>query len=398
MHILLVPSWYPSTASPINGVFFREQALALKRAGHKVGVIAPALYSLKTLFEGPIKSRCNPSMEDDNGIQTYRHCGWRWFPLVGRANAELWVRAGVQLYKQYVQHHGQPDVIHAHAALYGGVLAARLKKELGVPTVLTEHFTGFARGIVKTYQHRLAKTAFASANYRIAVSPQFGELLESIYGHDFRPWNYVPNLLDHLFVDDPLDVSERLPRDSFRFFNVALLSEKKGHRDLLEAFSRAFQGDSKIRLTIGGDGDIKQSLIELARDLGIGEQVDFLGILDRGSVRVEMLRSNAFVLPSHYETFGVVAIEALSCGLPVIATRCGGPESIVTKEDGVLVPTQDPEMLAAAMVDMRDNASGFDRGKIRQRCISRFGESRIINQLESVYAAVTSKMPNPHKH
>ena len=145
MHILLIPSWYPTSDSPISGVFFREQALGLKRAGHQVGVIAPTLYSLTTLTHGSIHDRRGPAVQDDNGVWTYRSCGWRWLPLVGRANAELWVRAGARLYNRYVASHGKPDILHAHSSLFGGVLAARLKNALKIPTVLTEHFSGSAR-------------------------------------------------------------------------------------------------------------------------------------------------------------------------------------------------------------------------------------------------------------
>ncbi|HID29995.1 MAG TPA: glycosyltransferase, partial [Desulfobacterales bacterium] len=100
---------------------------------------------------------------------------------------------------------------------------------------------------------------------------------------------------------------------------------------------------------------------------------------------------NSFVLSSHYETFGIVVIEALACSLPVIATRCGGPESIVTESDGLLVPLKDPETLAKAMIQMRNTTSQFDRKQIRDRCILRFGEENIIRQIEAKYDAVVSR-------
>lgn len=394
MHILLTPSWYPTPDSPINGAFFREQALALKKAGHTVGVIAPQLYSLTTLRESRLRSRCGPLAQDDEGVLTYRRCGWRWFPRLGRANASLWIRAGLKLYKRYAQTHGHPDIIHAHSALNGGILAARLKNDLGIPTVITEHVSCLALKSTNPYRHKLARAAFAEANYRIAVSPRFGELLESEFCSDFRPWKYIPNLLNPIFQNASLDVCSRKNVDPFRFINIALLSENKGHRDLLEAFSLAFRGDVKTRLTIGGDGNIRQSLEARAHGLGIGGQVDFLGLLDRQSVKSELLLSHAFVLSSHFETFGVALIEALACGLPVIATRSGGPESIVTDTDGLLVAPRAPKELAIAMSNIRKNASRFDRDEIRQHCISRFGAVNVVHQLDAIYKFVKSGQEN----
>ena len=100
--------------------------------------------------------------------------------------------------------------------------------------------------------------------------------------------------------------------------------EKKGQADLLRAFAERFAGDPSVRLGIGGDGPERGRLHELAGSLAIAEQVDWLGALDRDGVRQAMCEADAFVLPSRLETFGVVVIEALACGLPVVATRSGG--------------------------------------------------------------------------
>jgi glycosyltransferase involved in cell wall biosynthesis len=105
---------------------------------------------------------------------------------------------------------------------------------------------------------------------------------------------------------------------------------------------------------------------------------------------------DAFVLSSSYETFGVVVVEALMNGKPVVATRCGGPEDIVVPgEDGLLVEKDNPEALAAAMLELRAQRDRFDAAAIRQRCIDRFGEAAFVRRHAKVYqAALSSSRPS----
>jgi glycosyltransferase involved in cell wall biosynthesis len=99
----------------------------------------------------------------------------------------------------------------------------------------------------------------------------------------------------------------------------------------------------------------------------------------------EIRRCDAFVLSSDYETFGVVLIEAASCGKPLIATMGSGPESIVTPALGILVPPRDQKSLAAAMVRMRVRISDYNAPAIRRECLDRFGEKAVVDKLVSVY-------------
>ena len=142
---------------------------------------------------------------------------------------------------------------------------------------------------------------------------------------------------------------------------------------------------------IGGEGPEKLSLKRLVKILGVEDQVSFLGKLSRVQVVEVISSSDSFVLPSHYETFGVVLIEALALGKPVIATRCGGPESIVLNSDGFLVERNNKEVLANAMKKMIDHISDYDPQEIRKSCLSRFGAPIIVKQLIALYDQVNIK-------
>ena len=115
--------------------------------------------------------------------------------------------------------------------------------------------------------------------------------------------------------------------------------------------------------------------------VGITHAVSFLGALTTDEVLDLMRQSDAFVLASRTETFGVVFIEALSQGLPVIATMCGGPQSIVTPENGILVPTENIPALTDALIEMYENRERFDHEKLRQDCLAEFSEEVIASSL-----------------
>ncbi|MEP1030801.1 MAG: glycosyltransferase, partial [Alphaproteobacteria bacterium] len=107
--------------------------------------------------------------------------------------------------------------------------------------------------------------------------------------------------------------------------------------------------------------------------------------------RRAMAAADAVVLPSFVETFGVVVIEALSQGAPVVATICGGPEGILTPDSGILVPPGDDPAMARALRDMHGRAASFDRAKLRRDCLETYGHKAVVRQLESIYARVLGK-------
>ena len=102
-----------------------------------------------------------------------------------------------------------------------------------------------------------------------------------------------------------------------------------------------------------------------------------------------MASAGAVVLASYVETFGVVVIEALSQGTPVVATISGGPEGILTPESGILIPPGDDAALMRALAEIRARAAAgeFDGQELRRGCLARYGEKAVVGELENIYAA-----------
>ncbi|MFT6155870.1 MAG: glycosyltransferase involved in cell wall biosynthesis [Neolewinella sp.] len=385
VHILIIPSWYPRYSGDIAGSFFREQAIALRKHNCKVGVIYPEIRSLKdmgSIFYG----RRGVSVEQDEGISIYRSHGINWFArtVVARSMHFLW--HGLRLYNQYVADNGTPDIIHVQSLLYAGTIATEINRKHSVPFVVTEHSSIFLHKLLSKRAISYAKKYAEAASRRFAVSSEFSNILNRVVETGGLAWSELPNMVNEVFLCREQKFVE--VRECCQFINIAAMDDNKNQKDILLAFAEISRCHPYIKLVLGGDGAKKQHLEALAVKLNIADRIRFTGLLSREQVLDEMAASDAFVLSSRHETFGVVLVEALALGKPVIATRCGGPESIVREQDGLLVAVGDVSGLTNAMNYVIDNYNNYDPVEIRSSCRDRYSESAMASRLLSVYKEV----------
>ena len=385
MHVLIIPSWYPETLEDIDGIFFRLQAQALQRSGLKIGVTAPVFRSMRGKPASVVNGGYGIRSYTEENIPTYVYKSMYFFPRLPYLDRHRWVRAGWKLFEHYVRDHGTPDIIHAHSMNHAGILAQQIHEKTGIPFVLTEHSSTYARKLIRNWQRPAMLRSAQQCSARIAVSKDFCRLLETEYGG--LDWQYIPNSLSPAFIR-PVDLANKPKNADFTFCSVAHLNYNKGFDILLPAFAEALKTHPDLKLKIGGTGLIASQLHNLAAELGLENSVEFLGGLQNDQVLDLMFRSDAFVLASRNETFGVVFIEALSQGLPVAATRCGGPQTIINENNGILVPVGDVQALAGALVSLYENRGRYDAQTLRADCLSEFGEEAVVRQITAVYKTI----------
>ena len=253
--------------------------------------------------------------------------------------------------------------------------------------VLTEHSSGFAKGVYSPWQLKLAEKAIVGSRSRIAVSPSLGELLGDQFASSKGLWKWIPNVVADRFKTPDNFTSENRP---VRFLNLALMTAKKGQFDLVKAFHSVIESGLTAELWLAGDGQIRAELEEQVADLGIADKVHFMGLIAPEKVPKLLSEIDVMVVSSHYETFGVVAAEALMAGVPVIATRCGGPECIVQEGDGLLVPPKQPLVLGLAMKQLGEELSSYNRKGIAERAKNRFSGPAVAARLTEEYEHVLS--------
>ena len=383
--IVVLPSWYP----PAGGAFFREHSRALSGNGVDVSVLAPVELGI-TDNPGAYLS-CSGHLSGENQAHFRELRQWqRRIPLVNKMNVRRWVNQAINMYQVHTKQHGHPDIIQAHSAMWAGLAAAGIKHRFGTPYVLTEHRGRFthhndhARKLIKTWHKPLLKEAFAKADHIVTVSESLQRGIMQLAPDGRTKLSVIPNMTDTGFFI-PFE-NGKPPVDPFTFICVASLEKIKGVDVLLSAFARLQEKiNHPVRLVIGGDGDQRKALEALCNRLGLDAHVEFTGKLARPELVKNLQKAHAFVLPSLFEAFGVVIIEAMACALPVIATRSGGPESIVTKQTGLLVPPKDPKSMASAMEAMINTYNNYDQGIIRKHAEKQFSREVVANRYLRLY-------------
>lgn len=384
MHILVIPSWYPDKHAPIRGIFFREQVLALQKAGHQVGVIVHERFPLRQLFDLRQWHKLWPRLiiENDAGVETYRVQEYSLMRVAPALGLTLFKRSMLNAFREYCQRQGVPQVIHAHSLLYGGYLATVVGQQRDIPIVLTEHSSVILEGKTQRYQKEMISECIDDIACPMAVGTALADALQF-----FQPDKKIQTIGNIVDADRFVPIAEPLALNPFVISSVALLVLNKRIDLLLDAFALAFKGH-QVELRIGGNGPEQNWLEKRASKLGIRNQVVFLGALTKDEVVALMQNSHVVVSSSMVETFGITLIEAMACGKPVVATRSGGPEMFVTVETGILVPTDDVEALATGLQTMRREYDTYDPEMIRRYCLKNFSEKAIVEQLEAVYQEV----------
>jgi glycosyltransferase involved in cell wall biosynthesis len=362
MRVLVLPKWYPWPDRPVFGLFCREHARAAA-LHHDVRVLAfrpermPGVYRLWEDHDEPVPTT----------RLLYRRPRLR---PAAMATQLIGMRAALARWR--------PDVIHAHV-FEAGFPAVLLARRLGVPVVITEHFTAFQRGLVRGYDLWLARYAFRHAELVTPVSEDLRAQLERVEPR--ARFRVVPNVVDPA-VFFPGDDAHRGP---LRLLNVASLDEKKRQLDLLDAVA-ALRVDAT--LDIAGEGELEAELRRRAHVLGLGERVRFLGPQSQAQVAQRMREADVFVLSSRFENLPVVLLEALASGLPIVATRVGGVPEIVDERAGVLVAPGEPVALARAIEAVAGRS--FDRLALAERARSRYGIEAVGRLWDEIYRSLGS--------
>ena len=178
MKVMIVPSWYPTEDNPINGIFFKEQSLTLKKHGFDVSVLYPEVRTVRSLNKIS-EEKHGVAVRNEDGLPTYRAVIYNFIPgRIPYSTAYYFYKTLRKLYKEAVKREGKPDIMHAHSCLWGGWAAARIAKEENIPFFVTEHSSKFVRGLLKPYEKKEIAKTLKLAKKIISVGPSLKTELE----------------------------------------------------------------------------------------------------------------------------------------------------------------------------------------------------------------------------
>jgi glycosyltransferase involved in cell wall biosynthesis len=282
------------------------------------------------------------------------------------------------------------DVIHAHFTYPDGVVAVALGRRYGVPVVISEHAPWLAwmrsRGVVRRQTLWAARHCAALA----PVSQYVGATIAAVLGDESGTVEPVtPSVDGRVFGLAP--AGSRRPG---QLLFAGAVRHVKGVDVLVEALARLRRHRPDVRLVLVGDPFFRayrrdcDVMLERARVLGVRDRIDVVGGQSQEAVARLMGESAVLVVPSRAESFSAVSIEALACGTPVVATRCGGPEEIVTPAVGCLVPIEDPTALAEGLAAVLDDPGRYDPAVLRRHALERYGTDVVEGRLATLYEHV----------
>ena len=379
MKVLIIPSWYKSKYNPMSGIFFKEQAEALAKYGHEVTVI-----NVNFLNRNDVMNGCffHKSHTIENNVSVYS---------LNVANLGLLSKIlplAIFVYKTLLFHVFNKlrsaghrfDIVHAHSFFLAGYCSAFLSQKFNIPLVCTEHSSAVPQKLLTKGEIKLLTKTVDESSKFICVS---NGLRNAVEQHTGIKENVIviPNIVSPIFK-----YSGKAEKDKTTvcFLSIGGLIERKRYAFMIDCFNAAFSNKEDVQLKIAGEGELKGELEKQIKKLKRSDII-LLGQLDRENIKREIEESDIFVLVSSNETFGVVYVEAMACGRPVIATRNGGADDIVNEDNGVLIEVDNQKQLVETFRYMYNNLQKYDGEQIAASCYTLYSEKLVVESLTKIY-------------
>ncbi|MEX0724236.1 MAG: glycosyltransferase [Gracilimonas sp.] len=376
---------FPHSSHPYDATFVKDHAKALSK-DLEVQVTVPTPYAI------PFTSRYRKNRSDLLSFKDIKARRIQYFSFPKRQFPKLIKNS---LSDNLIHHlkKTSPDLIHVHFLYPSGLAVPDLKNVLSCPIVLTIHGADFYHSITSSSLRKLMKQSLEAADFIIAVGPQLHKDI----------LNKFPQLQDklktiHNYVDTsyfrPVEKEEKkhhrkklnIDRSSFQLLCVANFRHKKGIDVLVEALS-LLDNKAEIELHLIGRLNEEPAFQKQVESKITAQKLDNIHIHGPKS-RDEILRwmqaADGFVLPSRKESFGIALIEAMACGLPVISTKSGGPEVIISDEYGKLIDTDNAQEMAVAIEEMAQDMSVNTESQ-NQYIGKHFGEKKYAEEHKKLY-------------
>jgi len=379
MNIYILANGYPTDIEPQFGCFEKDQALELQKNGHKITIL---------YIDGRFRKywrKIGISHKVDNAINIY---GIYIFPIIfieffSYRISHLFRSILLEkLFKHVLKSQDKPDIIYAHYC-YNIANAVHISKKYGIPLVGIEHWSVMNQPNLPPKAEYLGEIAYKNSDALLAVSESLATSINNRFG---RLPVVVNDMVGEDFVENAVKDSVNYSSDyRYRFIAIGSLIPRKGFDILIEAYNKSGLSDKSCEVLIIGAGPEQDNLQSLISKYNLQKHVRLIGRKNKQEIISYLNGSNAFVLSSHVETFGVVCIEAMALGVPVIATICGGPEEFINDRNGILVKKNSVDDLAQAMSYIYNNKDKYNRIAIAEECRAKFSPRVIASQLTNIF-------------
>ena len=395
MKILLLSWEYPPVVIGGLGLHVHHLATELALAGHDVVVLsrrptATDPYTHPTTDEFAEGVRVISAAEDPHDF-SFGADMMAWTLAMGHAM----IRAGLGLADW------RPDVVHAHDWLVAHPAIA-LAQSFDVPMVSTIHATeagrhsGWVSGAVSRQVHALESWLVRESDSLITCSSSMRDEISTLFGPELADISIIRNGID---TEGWPFAARRRHRGPAELLYFGRLEYEKGVHDAIAALPRIRRSYPGTTLTIAGEGTQLEFLKEQARKHRVLKATNFVGLVDHSQLLSLLHRADAAVLPSLYEPFGIVALEAAAAGTPLVTSTAGGlGEAVIDGETGLSFPPNDVAALAEAVGAVLGGPTAAQRRAeaARERITTGFAWQGVAADTSQVYLAAKRAERRPH--
>ncbi len=371
MKVLVIPSWYPNGTDKLMGIYHKEYAYALT----KMGIDVDMLFVYRQRLSNPIKYIFMKKREVDIE-ETYKVYKIMMMDIE-KINIKLFVKNYVKkldkLYKEYINNNSKPDILHAEVTFPAGYAVCVLGKKYNIPVVVTEHSSGFIKYFKGKYEE-YGKYVLNNSKYT-TVSDLMRKQIKDIK----TDVELIPNLVDTESFHKKKEKHKGLNLVTVSAFRVG-----KGIEYLIEALSILVNKNIDVHLNLIGDGYLMYNYKEIANNFNMNEHITFYGQKTKEEIINILPKNDIFVVPSTYESFCIPGVEALASGLPIVSTKCYGPEEYIDNKCGEFCEIKDPKGLANAIIKVYKNIDKYDINYLR-KVADKYSYKKVCSDAIKIY-------------
>jgi len=378
-NLLVIANNYPNDSnSYLGGVFIKEQLRYISNSFNKVIVIVPIWYGLEI-----VRKNIYHNYKYKN-IEVY-YVRFFSIPLLYFKWRHVWSKLCLNRIFSFIESNDLNfDIIHAHFTWPSGRLAVDIKERYDVPVIVTEHSVEIFDSYINK-KDKFILDVWNKCDVLIRVNKLDLKKIISL-GIPKDKVKYVPNGYDlnkfYIMNKKEARTYLGLKETNVILFNLSNLKKRKGHLVLLKAIESLIKTKNNLYAYIGGTGPEKNRLTKYITSNILTENVVLLDFITEGDLIYWYNASDLFVFPTYAESFGIVQLEALACGIPVVATKNVGSLEIINDDVGLLADIGDP-------VDLKNKISTclkleWDREKISDYA-KKYDWSIICYELTTIY-------------
>lgn len=384
LKVAIVSHIYPTQQAPARATFIKNEARLL--ADHlQIEIYLPSVFSLP--FQKQYYRSHNP---DEDQIPVHR---FSYFSIP-RRKLPFITRRSLSSGLLKVVREKDPDLVHLHWSFPCG-LAAPTLKTAGYPVVITIHGGDWYTNLDNLSLLPLLIESMEASDGLICVGKQlFNDIAEKLPGLKDK-LHHIPHGIDTNLFKPPEDksgIKEQLnwSKGKFHLLCVANLYYEKGIDLLIEAFAGLNSYPCHLHIVSANQQSEERSRVDnIIHENNLQDQITFHPQLAQKDLVPYLQAADLLISPSRKEGFGLVVAEAIACGTPVLATRSGGPQEIVTPQNGLLVEPENPNAIQSGIEELLSKLDQFQSSKLHADIEERFSRSAKLKKLMSLYRSVT---------